>query len=240
MDLRQKPKPCNHETIEQFLADRLSARELAAFEGHLDACPDCRRELEARAADESWWSAARDCLAPIDFPLPLGEGVRLPLPLGEGWGEGGPDGEGLPPDKPAGETQSWPLPGEAPADGASLLAAIKPFLNPADDPRMLGRVGAYEISGIIGSGGNGVVLKGFDAALGRNVAIKLLSPRLADSGAARRRFSREAQAAAAVVHDNVMAIHAVAETHGLPYLVMPYVRGPSLESRLRSSGPLAL
>jgi serine/threonine-protein kinase len=105
---------------------------------------------------------------------------------------------------------------------------------------MLGRVGNYEVAGVVGSGGNGVVLKGFDAALSRNVAIKLLSPRLADSGAARRRFSREAQAAAAVVHDNVMAIHAVAETHGLPYLVMPYVRGPSLESRLRTSGPLAL
>ena len=105
---------------------------------------------------------------------------------------------------------------------------------------MLGRVGNYEVAGIIGSGGNGVVLKGFDAGLSRNVAIKLLSPRLADRAAARRRFSREAQAAAAVMHDNVMAIHAVAETHGLPYLVMPYSRGPSLENRLRSSGPLAL
>lgn len=84
------------------------------------------------------------------------------------------------------------------------------------------------------------MLKGFDAALHRYVAVKLLSPRLANSGAARRRFSREAQAAAAVVHENVMAIHAVAETQGLPYLVMPYSRGPSLEKRLRSGGPLAL
>ncbi|HEY1379265.1 MAG TPA: protein kinase, partial [Gemmataceae bacterium] len=59
---------------------------------------------------------------------------------------------------------------------------------------------------------------------------------LAASGAARQRFAREARAAAAVVHDNVIAIHAVAEAAGLPYIVMPFVRGPSLEARLRQTG----
>jgi serine/threonine-protein kinase len=225
MDVQQNQQPCdqesrNAETIERFLDNRLSAEDAAAFEDHLGACPVCRRELEARAAAESWWQEARDCLAPGEQPLPLGEG-RV-----EGFSAEG--------------TSPWFQEPASPADGPSLLAAIKPFLNPTDDPRMLGRVGNYEVAGIIGSGGNGVVLKGFDAGLSRNVAIKLLSPRLADSAAARRRFSREAQAAAAVMHDNVMAIHAVAETHGLPYLVMPYVRGPSLENRLGTSGPLAL
>jgi serine/threonine protein kinase len=241
MDVRQQ-RTCSADAIERFLDDRLGAAELAAFEEHLEACPACRKDLEEKAADESWWRAARDCLTPGNLSLPLeesrGEGFRLPLPLGEGRG----DGESLDGshDGPNEGTRSWPEAAESVADGPSLLAAIQPFLNPTDDPRMLGRVGAYEIAGIIGSGGNGVVLKGFDAALSRYVAIKLLSPRLADSAAARRRFSREAQAAAAVVHENVMAIHAVAETHGLPYLVMPYARGPSLESRLRTSGPLAL
>ena len=214
MDVRQQP--CNLDNIARFLADRLSAQELNAFEDHLGSCYACRRELEARAADESWWSAARDCLAPISSTS-----SRLASPVAAS-----NEVEG---------TEPWPQPDE----GSSLLAAIKPFLNPTADPRMLGRIGSYAPAGIVGSGGNGVVLKGFDAALSRYVAIKLLSPRLADSGAARRRFSREAQAAAAIVHDNVMAIHAVAETHGLPYLVMPYVRGPSLESRLRTRGPLA-
>jgi serine/threonine-protein kinase len=86
----------------------------------------------------------------------------------------------------------------------------------------------------------GVVLKAFDAALNRYVAIKLLSPYLGSSGAARSRFSREAQAAAAVVHDNVIEIYGVADADGLPYLVMPYVRGPSLQRRLDDQGPLAL
>ncbi len=60
------------------------------------------------------------------------------------------------------------------------------------------------------------------------------------SGAARQRFAREAQAAAAVVHDNVIAIHGVGEAAGLPYLVMPYVRGQSLQKRIDHDGPLPL
>ena len=66
-----------------------------------------------------------------------------------------------------------------------------------------------------------------------------LGPR-AGSGPARQRFSREARAAAAVVHDNVIEIYGVAEARGLPYLVMPYVRGTSLQRRLDESGPLTV
>jgi len=105
---------------------------------------------------------------------------------------------------------------------------------------MLGRFGGYEISGVIGSGGMGVVLKGFDSALNRYVAIKALAPYLAASGSARQRFAREAQAAAAVVHENVVAIHGVAEAGDLPYFVMPYVRGTSVQKRLNDHGPLGV
>lgn len=112
------------------------------------------------------------------------------------------------------------------------------FLAPTDDPHMLGRFGGYEISGVVGCGGMGIVLKGFDTALNRYAAIKVLAPHYASSGAARRRFAREAQAAAAVVHDNVIAIHGVDEFRGLPYLVMPYVRGESLQKRIDRDGTL--
>ena len=81
---------------------------------------------------------------------------------------------------------------------------------------MLGRLGTYEVVGVIGSGGMGVVLKAFDSALNRYVAIKVLAPHLGSSGAARKRFSREAQAAAAVVHDNVIEITAWRMTPGSP------------------------
>ena len=113
-------------------------------------------------------------------------------------------------------------------------------LGPTDDPAMLGRLGGYEVSGIVGSGGMGVVLKAIDKSLERMVAIKVLAPHLATSGAARKRFAREAKAAAAVLHPNVIAIHSVSNDESLPYLVMPYVRGSSLQKRLDAQGPLPL
>jgi serine/threonine protein kinase len=113
-------------------------------------------------------------------------------------------------------------------------------LAPTDDPQMLGRLGGYEISGVVGAGGMGIVLKGYDRALDRVVAIKVLAPHLARSAAARQRFAREAKAAAAVLHPNIIAIHCVSNVADLPHLVMPYVRGNSLQQRLDQQGPLAV
>ncbi len=118
----------------------------------------------------------------------------------------------------------------------SVLAALAP----TDDPEMLGRVGDYEIIGVVGVGGMGAVLKGFDKSLRRVVAIKVMAPHLAHSGSARTRFQREARAAAAITHDNVIDIYAVSEAAGLPYLVMPYARGPSLQKRIDEGGPLGV
>jgi serine/threonine-protein kinase len=114
------------------------------------------------------------------------------------------------------------------------------FLAPSDWPDSLGRLGSYEVKGVLGRGGMGVVLKAFDPALSRNVAIKVLSSSLATCGAARRRFLREARAAAAVVHEHVVGVFAVVESAGLPFLVMEYVPGRSLQDRLDRTGALSL
>ncbi len=114
------------------------------------------------------------------------------------------------------------------------------LLGPTDDPEKLGRIAEYEVIGIIGRGGMGVVFKAFDPRLNRFVAIKMLLPHLASFGAARKRFAREGQAAAAVVNDYVLPIHAVAEWRGVPYLVCQYSRGTTLQTRVQSEGPLEL
>jgi serine/threonine protein kinase len=114
------------------------------------------------------------------------------------------------------------------------------FLSPTDKPGQLGRLERYEVLEEVGRGGMGVVLKAFDPSLHRVVAIKVLAPQLATSGVARKRFLREARAAAAVSHDHIVTIHAVDEANGLPYLVMQYVAGPSLQERLDKEGPLEL
>jgi serine/threonine-protein kinase len=114
------------------------------------------------------------------------------------------------------------------------------FLAPSDWPDSLGRLGSYEVKGILGRGGMAVVLKAVDPALNRSIAIKVLASHLAVSGASRQRFLREARAAAAVVHEHVVGVYAVEEAGGLPYLVMEYVPGRSLQERLDRQGPLTL
>ena len=112
------------------------------------------------------------------------------------------------------------------------------LLGPTDDPRMLGRLGTYEVLGVLGRGGMGIVFKAFDAPLNRYVAIKMLLPHLAASGAARKRFEREGQAAAAVIDDHVLPIYAVSQWQNIPYLVMQYSSGNNLQRRIDVDGPL--
>jgi serine/threonine protein kinase len=114
------------------------------------------------------------------------------------------------------------------------------FLSPPDQPGCLGRFGPYQVLDVLGKGGMGVVLKALDPALRRIVAIKVLSPMLATSGPSRARFTREAQAAAAVVHNHVVAIFHIDtdKTSGLPYLVMPCIVGRSLQERIDRDGSL--
>ena len=112
------------------------------------------------------------------------------------------------------------------------------FLSPPVHPEMLGRLGRYDIERLIGSGGMGVVFKAFDTELNRPVAIKALAPHLSHVGAARQRFEREAKAVAAVVHENVVAIHDVETEHEVSFLVMQYVAGESLQTRIDREGPL--
>ncbi|MCC6510459.1 MAG: serine/threonine protein kinase, partial [Pirellulaceae bacterium] len=114
------------------------------------------------------------------------------------------------------------------------------LLSPATHPEMLVRIGRYEVERLIGSGGMGVVFKAIDTELNRHVAIKLLAPFLAGNGAARQRFSREAKAAAAVVHEHVVPIYKVESNGDSPFLVMPYVAGESLQARPDREGPLEL
>jgi serine/threonine-protein kinase len=114
-----------------------------------------------------------------------------------------------------------------------------PMFARSTDPRAIGRIAAYEIHDVLGRGGMGIVLDAFDTALHRRVAIKVLSPQLATSQTAHRRFLREARAAAGINHVNVVTIHAVDEQAGMPYLVMEYVAGRTLRERIRH-GPLDL
>lgn len=121
----------------------------------------------------------------------------------------------------------------------SMGEAMLNLLQPATREGWLGRLAHYEIESILGSGAFGIVVKAFDEKLHRVVAIKLLNPTLAATSPPRKRFIREARSSAAVRHENLVGIYAV-EEEPVPYLVMEYVPGQTLQQRLDEYGPLEI
>ena len=109
-----------------------------------------------------------------------------------------------------------------------------PFLAPPQREDEIGRLGAFRILGLLGQGGMGVVFEAEDQHLQRHVALKVMLPHLAASEAGKGRFLREARSAASIDHDHIVAVHQVGEEGGVPYLVMPLLRGRTLEEWTRS------
>jgi hypothetical protein len=200
--------------LKGLLDGALAADEQADLSAHLEGCPRCQHTLEDLAAGKETW---------VEAAQKLSAGERTPEPgllrVMEVSMKEGP--RGAPPEVP---------PTETPLD----------FLDPPAEAGHLGRLGRYEVIEVIGRGGMAVVLKALDPGLHRVVAIKVLAPQLATTASARKRFEREGRAAAAVSHEHVVAVHGVAEHRGLPYLVMEYIAGVSLQERLDARGPLGL
>jgi serine/threonine protein kinase/Tol biopolymer transport system component len=95
------------------------------------------------------------------------------------------------------------------------------------------RLGHYEIIRPLGAGGMGEVFLARDTKLHRQVALKLLPPASAFDTEADQRLLREAQAAAALDHPNICAVHEIGEADGSPFIVMQYLEGETLAARLR-------
>jgi len=97
------------------------------------------------------------------------------------------------------------------------------------------RIGEYVVLGELGRGGMGVVCRAEDPRLKREVALKVMLPQFAANPQAKARFVREARAQAKVEHDHVAAIFTVADHDGLPYLVMPLLKGMTLQAALKAN-----
>lgn len=96
----------------------------------------------------------------------------------------------------------------------------------------------YRIEGLVGRGGMGVVYRATELSLGRPIALKVVAPALVDDSLARRRFVREARAAAAIEHPNVIPVHAAGERDGIAFLAMRLIAGDDLRRLVRRNGPL--
>ena len=98
---------------------------------------------------------------------------------------------------------------------------------------------AYRLDRELGGGGMSRVFVAHEVALGRTVALKVLSPELA-AGISIERFNREIQVAARLQHPHVVPVHSAGAVNGLPYYTMPFVEGESLRARLAKDGALPL
>jgi tetratricopeptide (TPR) repeat protein len=198
----------------ELLDGSLTDAEVPAFNAHLETCAICQRTLEGLAACSAAWA-----------------GVRRHL------GRNSPGGDAML-QRVLGELESA-VDGTATAIQANTAPSLD-FLTAPDGSGTPGRFGPYEVRKVVGRGAMGVVLEVFDEKLQRVVALKVTAPQLATDSTARQRFIREAQSAAAVRDEHVVNVHDAGEVNGLPYLVMEFVAGVSLQQRLEQAGPLEI
>jgi serine/threonine protein kinase len=208
-----------------MLAGSLPPEQQEELTTHLDTCLTCRQTLDELATEGESWSELGRKLG----HQPAAHDPALEQAIQEIKGDFTSPLLSI----SAGTAKERERAGGSSADDKRL-----DFLSPPGKAGCLGRLAHYDVTEVIGRGGMGIVLKAFDSALHRVVAIKVLAPQLATSAAARKRFLREARAAAAVTHDHIVTIHAVDEFNGIPYLVMQFISGMSLQERLDRTGTM--
>jgi hypothetical protein len=217
------PCPGEHALRRFLLGDfaDLAAADLAVLTRHVQDCGPCAATVESLHADDSLVNALREagpaCAQPPEAPV-----QRLI--------------ERLCRTGPQYATATVRRdPDDDTDDEAEDVTAI---LRPPEGPDEIGRLGEYRVLQVLGIGGMGVVFLAVDPQLERLVALKTLKPAMSASAGARRRFLREARAIARVSHDNIISILHVGEDRGVPFLVMPFLQGETLNARLQRQGVL--
>jgi serine/threonine-protein kinase len=176
---------------------------------HLNECEQCRRQYDALFDEPSTFSALRSAYRK-NCQVDLDALRAMCIPCLTTW--------------------------EVRDDHVQLSSGLR--LELPRDSRYVGRLDRYDIEGMLGRGGMGLVLKGFDPTLQRYVALKLIRPTLIDDAVARGRFIREARTTAKLQHPNIVTVYGVELDYVRPYLVMEYVHGMSLASMIETQGPL--
>ncbi|MGF1582803.1 MAG: serine/threonine-protein kinase [Gemmataceae bacterium] len=223
------PNNCpTQKSMELLLSGDLPSDHQQRLEQHLSECLDCSRNLENLALGDMVVPNSQP--EAQEGPSPNLEAVIHRLKSSRNNGPMGVTDSHEPYLQPAEAQSERTLPG---GDEGALHEDIDlSFLTPSSESGVLGYLGPYRIDRIIGRGGMGIVFQAHDPTLQRKVAIKVLLPPLVSTQVSRDQFLREARAAATIQSDYVVTIHAVDMCEHRPYLVMEYVEGGTLQSRI--------
>ena len=212
----------------------LSSAELAALEPHVMGCAKCAARLDTLVVSDTLVEAL---VRPVDpglaAPQVAAKVAEIMRKLGEH------------PQATSAETPTLVQQGSSFTLTQTVETISRPddewkaFLAPPEQPGELGRLGGYRVLSILGEGGMGIVFEAEDTHLRRRVALKVIRPALAVSSKIRARLLREARAAAAVQHDNVVGVFQVGEVRGVPFIAMPLLAGETLADRLDREARLA-
>ena len=107
-------------------------------------------------------------------------------------------------------------------------------------PTEISKIGKYDVKGVIGRGGMGIVYKAVDPNIGRLVAIKMMTRGFEQNPNALKRFYREAQSVGTLQHPNIVIVYDLGEQDGNPYLVMEFLEGEPLERIIAARGAMSL
>ncbi len=215
----------------RLLSGCLPPESVELLAGHLEHCPTCMDTFRGLNSEDTVVSSLRAAEPPLsdEEARVLEEVIRKLLRRDEA-------DPGATRADAAGDTGT----SETSANPSGARAGGYDFLAPPAQPGDLGRLGGLRVLRLIGEGGMGFVFEAEDPHLRRRVAVKAIKPALCANEAARRRFLREARMVAALEHDHVVAVHQVGDERGVSFLIMPLLKGETLDERLRREPVLPL
>lgn len=205
------PSCPSEEALQQLCEGTLSPDQEVALSTHLDECDTCLEAVESIGNAKSFDSE----LVGLNESTEDSDALRRKLAA-------------IKASKPFASATSSRV----------SVTDLLPWLEESENG--IGRIAEYELSECVGRGGMGAVFKAYDSNLERTVALKIMSPSLLVDEAAPERFLREARAAAGINSPHVVSVFAVSKIRDLPYLVMEFVDGESLQQRLTRDGCLPM